>query len=237
MIPPRLRAFTGLSTLLLSTGHIFNIKIFLYAIICTVTANNRGGATGPLLLGSVYMAQYTGFDWCITANAKKKGARAETKKIDDVAPESEEWKAFSELVTLYQNLCLPNDMLEYAIVQGEYVSNYHLQAFVQFTREVNKSDVIQFLKEISAGVECYVAKRLGTPKQAQVYCGKLESSWELFPKHECGVFNEIDRHKVRAVREALIPKHKHAFTWVCESKSFNIDDAIVKGVCPCGEII
>lgn len=131
------------------------------------------------------MNQYTGFDWCITANATRA---------------SDEWTAFSELVTLYQNLQLPDDIREYSVVKGEFVTNYHLQAFIQFKFEMNKRDVIQYLKEISAGVNCYVAKRLGSPTQAAEYCSKAESSWEFFPLVSYGELIELDRHFVSSMR-------------------------------------
>lgn len=142
------------------------------------------------MYSALIMAQYLGYDWCVTINApKNEGVRAN------------EEEAFMILCKAYTGM-LASDEFSYVVVKGEFVSNYHLQGFVQFREERNRKDVIQYFREIS-GLECTVAKRLGTPEQAAIYCKKPETSWELFPCKERGKLNEVDRHKTAAVRKSV----------------------------------
>lgn len=161
------------------------------------------------------MAQYKGFDWVIVFNAPKNHT-AGCPKGKCPCPILDEETAFLILCKAYGSMLNPGKEIVYSIVQGEYKSNWHLQAFVQFDTEWNKRDVEQYMREISGGLEAYVQKRVGTPQQASDYClpNKIESgdkgiTWELFPMGTHGTIETIDRHRVAAVREAIKDSSKH----------------------------
>lgn len=160
------------------------------------------------------MAQYMSYDWVFTANAAKG---------------SSEEDAFIELIKLYQALISPdNSELKYAIVKGEYVSNYHLQGYVQFHDVWNKRKVVELMRELSGGLEVYVAKMRGTSKQAIDYVKKLETTWEMFQVAERGDPTKPERPKScrSHLWEHTYDNTKRVHTMTCKTCSMIFENEV-----------
>lgn len=96
----------------------------------------------------------------------------------------------------------------FIIGQGEYVSNWHLQFYIEFATVWNKRAVIELLDGV--GIEhCRIAKSGGSRKENITYVTKAESRWgdadlrfefrgnaesEPETEHNCGVRGEYLWH-------------------------------------------
>lgn len=144
------------------------------------------------------MAQWVGYDWVFTINAK------------DWCPEvDDDGTALEYLAVNFKNIQQDlggrawngEDDIEYVICQGEIGKNGtpHLQGFIQFTRSMKRSEV----KEILGIPWAHLEKREGTPKQASDYCEKLDTAWKAVWPIYGGEMIPEDRHHKKGMMAYL----------------------------------